>query len=166
MEIQRSILFQTNVRIYQARKNLLFGLGNAFYGVPIIKLQLMTHLIFHARQNVHLQSILLWISMFTRSKFLVRIAWVYLILLLGVLLQPLLHHDNFESLTAEGLGSQKQFKNFVVWQIKKVPRFLFVSETRLGMDGFHKLKRKLDVRNGFRSVKDWFGRWFVSYLTR
>ena len=38
----------------------------------------------------------------------------------------------------------------------KILLFFFLSETRLDMDGFHRLKKKLVLRTGFYSPQNWF----------
>ena len=53
------------------------------------------------------------------------------------------------SLNYRGLGIPEAVEELRCLVREKGPKILFLSETRLDMDGFHKLKKKLDFTVGF-----------------
>ena len=53
------------------------------------------------------------------------------------------------SLNCRGLGIPEAIQELCCLANKEGLKILFLSETRLNIDGFHRLKRKLEVMDGF-----------------
>ena len=57
------------------------------------------------------------------------------------------------SLNCRGFRIPKAIEELRYLVREKGPKILFLSETRLDMDGFHRLKKKLDFTTGFVVLK-------------
>ena len=61
------------------------------------------------------------------------------------------------SLNYRGLKILDAVKELRCLVREKGPKIIFLSETLLDMDGFHRLKKKLDFTTGFVVLRIWLG---------
>ena len=61
------------------------------------------------------------------------------------------------SLNCRGFGIPEAIEELRYLVREKGPKILFLSKTRLDMDGFHRLKKKLDFTTGFVVLRIWLG---------
>ena len=98
-----------------------------------------------------------FVDSFTKNKLSALTVCVFFRHLLGVIFCPLLQHEDL-SLNCRGLRIPVAVQILCCLAREESPKilFFFLSETRLDMDGFHRLKKKLVLRTGFYSPQNWF----------